>query len=374
MTNSSFHIPSSWSSLTWQQLCICWQSKIRYGGSPDAARAAALLGLCGCTVCSAKKAEPLAYSDKTGESRFILRDSAGRHYTVTPRELAWMAKQSMMWFDFPYGDQGEAEERDENGKVVKESREAVIGYVSQMHDAMILPVEHITIRGSRFAVPGEKRPWWKSSFTFTLSLFTSSKTFAMPQVACNSLTWQQYRSLQGITSQLFQDGIDDEQALSLQAQFLAHCLVPRSIALFDTTGGAIRLRPHYDYHYSAEQAEELERWWEKRLRRDIKQTSRHTDIEKAVSTIYHICFQTYQTALRYYESVYPLLFQDSGKQDPLRDALTGEVGTINTVMKCAGYSEQQQVYDSNLPFVLDILNTMTKEAKEIEKINRKNKK
>ena len=66
-----------------------------------------------------------------------------------------MAKQSMMWFDFPYGDQGEAEERDENGKVVKESREAVIGYVSQMHDAMILPVEHITIRGSRFAVPSE---------------------------------------------------------------------------------------------------------------------------------------------------------------------------------------------------------------------------
>jgi hypothetical protein len=35
-------------------------------------------------------------------------------------------------------------------------------------------------------------------------------------------------------------------------------------------------------------------------------------------------------------------------------------------MKYAGYAEQQQVYDSNLPFVLDILNTMTKEAKQVE--------
>ena len=55
----------------------------------------------------------------------------------------------------------------------------------------------------------------------------------------------------------------------------------------------------------------------------------------------------------------------------MRDALQGEVGTINTVMKYAGYAEQQQVYDSNLPFVLDILNTMTREAKEIEKMNAK---
>ena len=40
-------------------------------------------------------------------------------------------------------------------------------------------------------------------------------------------------------------------------------------------------------------------------------------------------------------------------------------------MKYAGYAEQQQVYDSNLPFVLDILNTMTKEAQEIKRMNSK---
>ena len=44
--------------------------------------------------------------------------------------------------------------------------------------------------------------------------------------------------------------------------------------------------------------------------------------------------------------------------------------SLNTIMKYAGYAEQQQVYDSNLPFVLDILNTMTKEAKELENIKK----
>ena len=78
--------------------------------------------------------------------------------------------------------------------------------------------------------------------------------------------------------------------------------------------------------------------------------------------------------LTYYAASYPLLFDSGGKNDQMRDALTGEVGTINTIMKYAGYAEQQQVYDSNLPFVLDILNTMTKEAKEIERMNARIKK
>ena len=90
-----------------------------------------------------------------------------------------------------------------------------------------------------------------------------------------------------------------------------------------------------------------------------------------LSILYHVCLQCYQTALTYYAAVYPLLFSDEGKKDTMRDALQGEVGTINTVMKYAGYAEQQQVYDSNLPFVLDILNTMTKEAKQIEAVNAK---
>ena len=53
------------------------------------------------------------------------------------------------------------------------------------------------------------------------------------------------------------------------------------------------------------------------------------------------------------------------------DKQCGEVDTINAVMKYQGYTDPQQVYDANLPIVFGTLNTMTKEAKEIEKMNQK---
>lgn len=87
--------------------------------------------------------------------------------------------------------------------------------------------------------------------------------------------------------------------------------------------------------------------------------------------LFSICFQAYQTAVLHYEKVYPLLFSGDGKSDALRTALTGEVDTLNAIMKYQGYSDQQQVYDANLPIILGVLSNMTKEAKEIEKMNSK---
>ena len=317
-------LPKSWSELSWQQLNDCWRAKMRYGGNADVARAAALLGLLGLEPC---RRGTTTYST-SGEAVYTLV-ARGGCWTVTPRELSQMAKAALPWFDFPYGDPGEKEVKDGNGKVVKEARDAVRGYVSQMRDALILSEETVVV--------GRRR-------------------FALPQLACNNLTWQQYRSLQAVAPQLFEEGLSEEAAAGLQAQFLAHCLVPRSFALLDTSGGSIRIRPHWEYRYNTEQAEGMVRWFRRRLEKED------------MRVLFHVCFQAYQTALVYYASAYPLLFSD-GKKDTMRDALQGEVGTINIVMKYAGYVEQQQVYDSNLPFVLDILNTMAKEAKQIEAMN-----
>lgn len=344
-------LPGSWSALTWQQLCQMWSVKQRYGGNADVAGAAALLALAlgdGCRVSRYK------CDERTGEQLYILKPETGdspmkpETYVLTARELSHIARQALRWFDYPYGDPGEKEQTDDQGNVVRKGRDARRGYVSGMRDAMILPEDTVAVGRMRFS---------------------------LPQAACNNLTWQQYRSLQVIAPQLFTDGIGEEDALRLQAQFLAHVLTPRSVALLDTAGGSIRLRPHYEYRYNSEQAEGLVRFWEKRLvssfKVQVSSKARRSKPETSASTLFHICFQTYQTALAYYAASYPLLFEGSGKNDPLRDALTGEVGTVNTIMKYAGYAEQQQVYDSNLPFVLDILNTMTKEAKEIEKMNSK---
>ena len=295
------------------------------------ARVSAMLALLGLKAGR----QEATVSDRSGETVYRLRDRDGGLWAVTAREAAHVARHAMAWFDYPYGDRGEDAVKDENGKVVREGRDPVRGYVSSMRDAMIMPLEHVRV---------------------------GRRHFALPQAACNNITWCQYRSLQAIAPQLFAEDITDAQALDLQAQFLAHILTPRSLSLLDTTGGSIHLRLHYEYRYDDDRADGLAKWFTAKMK------------TQSLETLFHICFQAYQTAMSYYAASYPLLFQSDGKSDPLRDALTGEVGTVNTIMKYAGYAEQQQVYDSNLPFVLDILNTMTKEAKEIERMNAKIKK
>lgn len=325
-------VPNSWSDLSWSQLTAMWQVKMRYGGHPDVARAAALLALIDCTVCC----DSVATDNATGERQYLLRSKDGTRYTVTARELSQMAAKALPWFDFPYGDPGEEEQKDEKGKVIKEARDGVRGYVNPVgdwHDALSLPIDKLKV---------------------------GRKTFDLPDVACFNLTWEQYRTLQGIASQLFREGITDDEAIDLQAQFLAHCLTPRSFALLDINGGSVRLRPHWEYTYNAERSNGMVEWWKKRLKKD--------DVQSFV--LYRVCFQAYHTAIGYYATAYPLLFC-GGKSDTMTDALKGESRTVNAVMKYAGYAEQQQVYDSNLPFVLDILDTMAEEARQIEKIKNK---
>ena len=367
-------LPHSWSELSWQQLCLCWQAKMHYGGNPDVARVAALLALAKTLPDmegSEWHVERGEIDTMTGEQQYLfapLHKGRGKGrvcWSFTPRAVAQMARQALPWFDWPYGDPGEKEERDEKGKVIKERREAVSGYVSNNRDAMVLPETEIVIVGDKMIAGSEWQHMIgqeRKRLTFNSKLSTFN--FSLPQMACNNLTWQQYRTLQAIASQLFTEGITDEQAVDLQAQFLAHCLVPAR----QSEPTADQFRPRHIYRYDAERAEQTVPFWKDKIRQ-----SQLSTLNSQLSTIFHICFQCYQTALIYYERAYPLLFA-GGKNDTMRDALQGEVGTVNTVMKYAGYAEQQQVYDSNLPFVLDILNTMTKEAKEIEKMNAKIKK
>ena len=320
-------LPRCWSDLTWQQLCQVWRAKLRYGGNPAVARVAALIALCGLSACEGHHGDDTA----TGERRYALRGADGRLWAATPRQLAHLASEALPWLDYPYGDPGEDAVKDDRGKVVKERREPVMGYVNPgWRDAMSLPEETVEVDGV---------------------------VFSLPQLAINNLTWEQYRSVQPLVPMLFREGVTEGEAAQLQAQFVAHCLVPEQV---QTEPSQDRFRPEHTFKYDNERAEQSVGFW----KRQIEQGS----------VMYHICFQVYQTAVQYYSVVYPLLFNGGGGGDPLRDALTGEVNTLNAVMRYAKYTDQQKVYESNVPFVLDILNAMAKEAKEIEKINSRIKK
>ena len=373
-------VPQSWSELSWQQLTGCWQAKMRYGGNADVARAAALLAVItadqgGYTV-SRGDTDP-----RTGEQQYVLstplpQQGGAVGWVFTARELAHLARQTMPWFEYPYGDQGDKEEHDEQGKVIRERREGHPGYVhpnqQDWRDAMVLTEETVEVAGV---------------------------TFALPQGACSNITWHQYRSLQAIAPQLWQDGLTEDEARSLHAQFLAYILVPAPATA--DTGDRFHTKP--SFRYDAERAEASVAFWEKTLsqplpvmeRSDYHKTrfsrwSRRKDdlpypqqdillpalqgrgrgegLSVDGLTLFHICFQVWQTAVaNFYPSVFPLLF-GGGKSDPLHTALTGETDTINAVMKYQGYSSPEQVYNTELPIILGTLNTMSKEAKEIEKI------
>ena len=325
-------LPASWSELTWQQMIDCWTAKLRYGGNADVAHAAALLALCRLTVTGKQD-----YDSVTGEDIYRLCGDDERQWTITARELAAYARQAIPWFAFPYGDPGEPAVKDDKGKVTKEPRDPVRGYVNEHYrDALSIPIEHLTVKG-RFGL---------------------RRHFALPQVMCINITWEQYRSLQGTVSNMFAEGQSDDAILDLHAQFLAYCLVPRSIALFDTSGNSIRFRPHWDYCYNASQAKGLIKYWKETLQR-----------WEDGPALFQVCFQAYQTAIHYYSEVFPLLFNGDSPSDPLQDAITGETGTLNAIMKYQGYNSPQEVYDTNLPIILSTLNTMTKEAKDIEQMN-----
>ena len=340
-------LPKSWSALTWQQLCDVWACKMRYGGNADVARAAALLALLGLTIDrSASKARRLLlqgrkngqltmdvpqYDPVTGEQRYVLcvgENADGMHgavYTVTARELSQLARQALPWFDYPYGDPGKEAVKDDNGKVIEEAVDPVRGYVNtEWRDAMALPEETVTVSGL---------------------------CFALPQVACNSLTWQQYRTLQATASGLFDEGASEEEIIGRQAEFVAHMMVPAS----KEQQSDDRFSPKHRFLYDADRAEQTVEFWRDQL--------------PQVPALFHILFQTYQTAMRYYEQVFPMLFNGGGKQDPLQDALTGEVRTLNAVMHYQGYTKPEDVYAENLPVILSTLNTMAEEAKQIEQMN-----
>ena len=359
-TKSSLHpIPPSWSSLTWRQLADCWACKMRYGGNPGVAAAAALMALCGIREVSRG-----GYSDSTGEAVYTLKDRDGRLWTATPRELAQMAR-TMKWFDYPYGDPGKEAVKDENGKVIEEAVAPVRGYVNtEWLDAMALPEETIVVAGNRLITGSE----WQGM----TDKRRDGLHFQLPSVALYNLTWQQYRTLQALAPQLFQEGVGDDEVLSLQAQFIAHTLVPAT----GSTADGDPFAPTHEYKYDADRAEQSVTFWRDRLRKENGEwtTAKSSVLNPQSLILFNLCFQCYQTAMRYYEQVFPLLFNGSGKSDPLQDALTGETKTLNAVMKYQGYTKPEDVYAENLPIILSTLNTMAEEAKQIEQMNARIKK
>ena len=196
------------------------------------------------------------------------------------------------------------------------------------------------------------------------------RRYKAPEFRMSSVTYEQYGNAQrylsaywdcqNLCETLLKNGATRKavrharsQALDARAGFLAHLYIAPSFQLTDSRHEGTRLSLQRVYHYDSERAERNKR----RMR-------------MASSYLFDLTVWYFQSCLKEYSEELPLLFKEHKGPDG-KSAMFMEIGTINAVLKYAGYTSQQDVYDTNAIFVFDILNSMAQEAEEIERINRK---
>lgn len=89
--------------------------------------------------------------------------------------------------------------------------------------------------------------------------------------------------------------------------------------------------------------------------------------------LFPVMLQFFQSVQEYYARMFPHLYTSAGKGSGRRSQLQIEVDMVNNLMKYQGFSDYDAVYDSEAVRILGIMNTMSKEAKEIERMNQKYK-
>lgn len=91
------------------------------------------------------------------------------------------------------------------------------------------------------------------------------------------------------------------------------------------------------------------------------------------SRMFPVMVQYFQSVQEFYARMYPELFTPSGKKNASHNPVKIEVEMVNNIMKYQGFDDYDAVYDSEAVRILGIMNSMAKEAKEIEKMNQKYK-
>ncbi len=198
------------------------------------------------------------------------------------------------------------------------------------------------------------------------------KLFRLPEPLIANITYQQYSNtiklinlvdkiaesmdLQHAKKDLKNFKTKVNEVKTAMARVVSHLLVPRSLRLTREDGGRKRIGIGWEWTYSPEVAEE-----------NVQYIKRN-----APEWIYPILCQHLMSCIQIYKREYPDMFSnDGGGEDKM--PFIAEADTINAVMKWQSYTNQQDVYDTNAVFIFSILCSMSKEAKELERINSRTK-
>lgn len=146
-----------------------------------------------------------------------------------------------------------------------------------------------------------------------------------------------------------------KRASELRCRFLATLFCPSAIETGKIQDGRfIRTPKRKIWAFSMNQTEDNARYFRK--------------VEDRMFPVMELFFQSVQEA---YSRLFPDLYTPSGKGKKVTNPIVQEVSMVNSIMKEQGYVSPEDVYRSLAVQILDIMNTMCKKAKEIERMNQR---
>lgn len=90
---------------------------------------------------------------------------------------------------------------------------------------------------------------------------------------------------------------------------------------------------------------------------------------RAEKRMFPVMAQFFQSVQEYYAGIYPDLYTGKKSGKKAYSQLKVEVEMVNSIMKWQGFADYDAVYDAEAVRILGLMNAMSKEAKEIEKMN-----
>lgn len=197
------------------------------------------------------------------------------------------------------------------------------------------------------------------------------KRFKAPSMLMLDVTYEQYSNAQNyltaysqytrLAESMLNNGSSikavrrvQQDVINARAGFLSHMLTSPQWQLTESDSHSTRLHVHRAYKYSSQRAEQNKRYF-----------------KTAPDYLFWVMVQFFQGCLAHFREELPDLFKESDENGN-KTAWLIEVDTVNAVQKYQGYAMQQDVYDSEAVFIFGVLNNMVQEAKEVEKIRKKN--
>lgn len=259
-------------------------------------------------------------TDESGETVFIFRRKGIRHIFERIPMRAWQVNQ---WID---------------------SR---LKFLDRPTALLKSPYPFVTLRRGRLKLKGPAN-------------MMGDVTFQQYLVAQNTLNsyWNQLKHIEeAIHNKSGRKTLKQltKRATELRCSFLATMFCPSAMETGRIQDGRyIRTPERIIWSFSTSQTDDNAHHFRK--------------VQERMFPVMELFFQSVQEA---YSRLYPDLYTPSGKGKKVTNPIVQEVGMVNSIMKEQGFTSPEAVYSCEAVRILEIMDSMCKKAKEIDRMNQR---